>query len=177
MSEDLRLKLDRIADYEATIRPGVLTRLLRRVGTSAWFAAAYRNLGQVLDPQVAKIQDGAVLAKVYGLPTLIMVSTGAKSGQPRTSPLLYLRAGVDMLVVGTNFGQPRHPGWTANLLAHPRATVTIGGIEIEVTAALLDDVERALEFPRFVNLYPGYANYLERRRGLEPRMFRLRPVG
>jgi deazaflavin-dependent oxidoreductase (nitroreductase family) len=93
------------------------------------------------------------------------------------APLLYLRDGTDFIVVGTSFGQPRHPGWTANLLAHPRATVTIGGISVDVAAVQLDDSAWQQHFPRFVTLYPGYADYLARRRGLVPRMFRLRPDG
>ncbi len=176
MSDHLKASLDRIAAYESTIRPSPVTRVLRRIGTTAWFAAAYRGIGPVLDPKVARIRDGAVLAKLYGFPTLIMVSTGAKSGQPRTSPLLYLRTGLDIVVVGTNFGQPSHPGWTANLLAHPKAVVTIGGVTIEVSASLLGEEEWREQFPRFVTLYPGYANYIERRQGLTPRMFRLTPT-
>jgi deazaflavin-dependent oxidoreductase (nitroreductase family) len=177
MEQDLADRLAAIARHESTIRATPLTRLLRRVGKFAWFAAAARTVGPIVDPPLAKVRDGALMAKVYGLPYLIMVTTGAKTGQPRTSPLLYLRDGTDFIVVGTSFGQPRHPGWTANLLAHPGATVTIGGTTLGVAAEQMDEAQWQQQFPRFVTLYPGYANYLERRRGLAPRMFRLRPDG
>ena len=83
----------------------------------------------------------------------------------------------DLLLVGTNFGQPRHPGWTANLLAHPEAVVEVGSARLRVTAVLVPEGEQwQQQFARFVSVYPGYGNYLERRGTLTPRMFRLHPV-
>jgi len=115
------------------------------------------------------------MATVYGFPMLMLNTIGAKSGQPRTSPLLYVRDGDDVLLIGTNFGQPKHPGWTANLLAHPQASVDIGPFNLNVTATMVSDAEWTLMFPRFVDVYPGYENYIERRGNLVPRMFRLIP--
>jgi deazaflavin-dependent oxidoreductase (nitroreductase family) len=115
------------------------------------------------------------MATVYGFPMLMLHTVGAKSGQPRTSPLLYARDADDVLLLGTNFGQPKHPGWTANLVAYPEAQIDIGPHSLKVTATSIGDDEWPMLFPRFVEIYPGYENYLERRGDLVPRMFRLVP--
>lgn len=177
MSDDVQSKLAALADHEARVQSGPLTRLLRRLGRTSQFAAVYRRVGPVVDPRIAHLRQGRVMAKVYGFPVLLLHTTGAKSGQARTSPLLYVRDGDDLMVLGTNFGQPKHPAWTANLLAHPDAAVEVGPVRLKVVAEQVDDATWERMFPSFVAVYPGYANYLERREGLAPRMFRLRPVG
>ena len=174
-SSERRRQLAAVAAYEASIRPGPLTALLRRLGRTKGFAVVYRNVGPVVDPQIAKIRDGAVLAKVYGFRALTLHTIGAKSGEPRVSPLLYIRDGDDVVLIGTNFGQPKHPGWTANLIAHPEAEVQIGPQRLKVTAELVDDATWQRLFPRFVEMYPGYQDYIGRREGLVPRMFALHP--
>ena len=173
---DLRTKLDAIADHESRVQTSPLTRIIRPLSKTAGFARVYRRLGPIVDPRIRDLRDGRVMAAVYGLPILALHSTGAKSGQPRVSPLVYVRDGDDVMLIGTNFGQPKHPGWTANLLAHPDASVVIGPVELAVHADLVDEATWQAMFPRFVAVYPGYANYLGRREGLMPRMFRLTPV-
>ena len=79
------------------------------------------------------------------------------------------------MVVGTNFGQRHHPGWTANLLAHPDASIEVGPERLSVTGELVDEATWERLWPRFVAVYPGYANYLTRCAPRKPRMFRLRP--
>jgi deazaflavin-dependent oxidoreductase (nitroreductase family) len=108
------------------------------------------------------------------LPVLLLSTTGAKSGQTRTTPLLYVRDGPDFAVAGTNFGQPAHPGWTANLLAKPAAVIEIGPELIGVTAELADPDTHSRVWPRFLAIYPGYRHYASRR-DVPPRMFLLHP--
>jgi len=178
MSDDLQTKLAALAEHEARVQSGPLTRLMRRLGQTSQFAAVYRRVGPVIDPRIAHLRQGRVMAKVYGFPVLLLHSTGAKSGQARTSPLLYVRDGDDVMLLGTNFGQPKHPAWTANLLAHPKAAVEIGPVRLLVVAELVHRETWQRIFPSFVAVYPGYANYLERRgEELAPRMFRLVAVG
>jgi deazaflavin-dependent oxidoreductase (nitroreductase family) len=172
-----RTKLDAITAHETHLRSGPLNRLVRRLSRTSQFASVYRHVGPVVDPRIQRLRDGRVLAAVYGFPFLQLYSTGAKSGLPRHSTLVYVRDGDDVMLVGTNFGQPKHPAWTANLLAHPEAAIEIGPVRLNVLAELVDDATRERLFPSFVAVYPGYADYLERRQGLAPRMFRLRPVG
>ena len=65
-----------------------------------------------------------------GIPMLLLTTTGAKSGLPRTTPLIYVKHDGGLVVVGSNFGQAHHPLWTKNLLASPSCTVTIGGEDV-----------------------------------------------
>ena len=97
-----------------------------------------------------------------GAPTLLLTTTGAKSGQPRTSPLLYCRDGDRLLVIGSNFGQAHHPAWTANLRAHPDAVVTIGGVDVPVVAQQLAGDERQRAIDGFIAMTGVYAAYLKR---------------
>ncbi|HET9070635.1 MAG TPA: nitroreductase/quinone reductase family protein [Acidimicrobiales bacterium] len=175
MDDTTATRLGRIADFDAGRRTTPVTRLLLAVGRTRGFARVYRVIGPVLDPWVLRRSRGRVASRVYGLPALLLTTVGRRSGQARVSPLLYLRDGQDFIVVGTNFGQEHHPGWTANLLARPDAEIEVGPERLAVTAELVDGAAWGQLWARFVDLYPGYANYLERA-GRTPRMFRLRPV-
>lgn len=165
--------LGRIADYEASVKPTLLTYLLRWLGRTAAFAFFYRQFGPRLDKYL--MRRTGLVGKLYGLPALLITTTGAKSGQARTQPLLYIRDVPDFLVLGTNFGQAHHPAWTANLLAHPEASIEIAGVKLPVRGQLVEGDEWQRHFERFAAVYPGYRDYLKRCGERTPRMFRLRP--
>jgi deazaflavin-dependent oxidoreductase (nitroreductase family) len=95
-----------------------------------------------------------------GAPTMLLTTTGAKSGLPRTSPLLFCRDGQRLMVIGSNFGQAKHPAWTGNLRANPEATVTIGGKDTPVVAHQLEGDERQRAIESFIDLTRVYAEYL-----------------
>lgn len=107
-----------------------------------------------------------------GAPTMLLTTTGVKSGLPRTTPLLYTREGDDLIVVGSNFGQERHPAWSGNLRANPHAVVTIGGQAIPAVAEQLQGEEAEAAFERFVALARNYAEYRSRT-DRQIRVFRL----
>lgn len=111
---------------------------------------------------VYRASGGRVLGRVAGMPVLLLTTTGRRTGTARTTPLTYFRDGDDLLVVGSNGGEERAPGWLLNLRAHPEATVTIGSERHEVTARTAGAEERARLWPAIVATYPGYAAY-ERR--------------
>ena len=90
---------------------------------------------------------------------LLLTTTGRKTGQPRRVPVLYLRDGSRLWVVASNYGQERHPAWSANLLADPEATVSIRGEEREVRARLATDDEKKALWPRLLKLYPAWKEY------------------
>jgi deazaflavin-dependent oxidoreductase (nitroreductase family) len=93
---------------------------------------------------------------------ILLTTTGRKTGKPRTWPLLALEPdddGAGWVVTGSNGGHDQHPAWYLNLLADPNATVTVGGREVAVRARVAGDAERAVEYPRFVAVVPGYADY------------------
>jgi deazaflavin-dependent oxidoreductase (nitroreductase family) len=110
------------------------------------------------------------------LPTLLLTTTGRRSGEPRSNPVLYLADGEHLVVVASNFGRGHHPAWSANLLAEPRASILLRGRRREVTARLADDAEKDALWPRLVEMYPGWEAY--RHRTDRPfRAFFLKPDG
>ncbi|TDP98042.1 nitroreductase family deazaflavin-dependent oxidoreductase [Labedaea rhizosphaerae] len=102
-------------------------------------------------------------------PTLLLTTTGRKSGQPRTTPLYYHQDGDRIYLMGSNFGRQHHPAWTDNLLADPLATVAIGGKDIPVRAELLRDEESEWVFGELVKITSAYRAY----RGRTARQFRV----
>ena len=157
---------------------GAWTALLRRVGRQRWFARLGR-LVTPLDRRLYRLTGGrwSVIGR-HELPTLLLTTTGRRSGRPRTQPLLYARDGDAYVVVGSNWGQAAHPAWSANLLAEPAARVTIGGRPpIGVIAALATGAERDRLWLQVQRIWPGYADYADRARDREIRIFRLIPAG
>jgi deazaflavin-dependent oxidoreductase (nitroreductase family) len=152
-----------------------VARLARRLGSYRWFAVAGRA-GVPLDRLLGRLSRGRFVALGQrDLPSLLITTTGRRSGRPRTNPLLYTPDGDDFVVVATNWGQPRHPDWSNNLLAQPRAVVILGGREIPVEADLVPAGERDRLWAALRTIWPGYDGY-RARAGREIRMFRLRPV-
>lgn len=108
---------------------------------------------------------GRLGRKVPGFPgaeIALLDHRGAKTGTPRTSPLMYLRDGEAVAVVASKAGQPTHPAWFHNLMANPETTVQIGAESLPVRARLADEAERERLWSEFVALYPGYTSYRER---------------
>ena len=110
------------------------------------------------------------------VPSLVLHTTGARSGEPRDTVLMYTSDGAGgVIVAGTAFAQDRHPAWTYNLLAHPDAAVSIRGRRTRVRATLVGDGERDAAWERIEAQWPGYRAY-ERDSGRDVRLFRLRRV-
>ena len=149
-------------------------RAVQRVAGSAGFAKVAPKIVPPLDRVIHRLTGGRVVMSAALLPSLVLTTTGRKTGQPRTAPLATLPVDDGFLVVGSNFGREHHPAWTGNLLANPDATVSFRGKEIPVTAQLLDDDEKAAVWPQLTTLWPTYDRYVERS-GRNLRVFRLTP--
>jgi len=92
--------------------------------------------------------------------TLILLHTvGAKSGQPRLSPLAYLEIDGKVLIVGSYAGAPSNPAWVHNLRADPHAHIEIGTDAYDVIARELPDDERDATYPKIVDKAPVFAEY------------------
>lgn len=125
---------------------------------------------------VARLTGGRVQVSGLLVPSLVLHTTGARSGEPRDAPLMYTPDGQGRAIVaGTNFAGERHPAWTTNLLAHPDATITVRGRRMRVRASLLADTERDAVWARIERQWPGYRGY-ERDSGRTVRLFRLQPI-
>ncbi|AWB96831.1 nitroreductase family deazaflavin-dependent oxidoreductase [Agromyces badenianii] len=125
---------------------------------------------------IAWLTGGRVQLSALLVPSLVLHTTGAKSGEPRDTALMYTPDGQGRAIVaGTSFARDRHPGWTYNLLAHPDAAITVRGSRMPVRASLIGDDEREAAWARIEAQWPGYRAY-ERESGRVVRLFRLQPV-
>jgi deazaflavin-dependent oxidoreductase (nitroreductase family) len=97
-----------------------------------------------------------------GLPVLMLTTTGAKTGQRRTSPVLAIPDGDAFFLIATNYGQGHDPGWVHNLRTNPRATATFEGLTREMTAHELTGDERERVFELGLALHPGFGAYRKR---------------
>ena len=112
-----------------------------------------------------------------GLPVVLVTTTGRKSGEPRTMPLLAIPSGDDLAIIGSNFGQESTPGWVYNLEALPTATIEYRGVSVDVAARRADATEVDAAFVAASKIYPGYAKYRERADHREIRVFVLESAG
>lgn len=125
----------------------------------AWFV---RTCVQPLDRLVLRVTGGrmGVVSLVY--PTLVLITTGARSGVQRRTPLLFLPDGNRVVLVASNFGRDRHPGWYYNLRANPQAQVNIYGHTFTCWAREATGIEYLELWERAVRYYPGFAVYARR---------------
>jgi deazaflavin-dependent oxidoreductase (nitroreductase family) len=153
------------------------TGLIRRLGHTRWFPAVGSRLVP-LDRFINRLSKGRWSAiGRHGLPGLLLTTVGRRSGQPRTSPLLYARDGDAYVLAGSNWGQRHQPAWTGNLLACPSATVVIDGRSIPVTAEQVTGAERDRLWRLLAEVWPAYDTYEQRAGGRDIRVFRLNPTG
>ncbi|MEV6281861.1 nitroreductase/quinone reductase family protein [Kribbella sp. NPDC051770] len=154
---------------------GWYTNVIRRVGHRPWFAALGRTV-MPLDRRLQRLTGGRV--NIIGksqLTMLLLTTTGRKSGQPRTVPLLFARDGESFVVVGSNWGQEHHPAWSANLLADDQAVVAPpGAAALPVRARLAEGAERERVWPLVTQVWPAYDTYVARS-GRDVRVFVLTP--
>jgi deazaflavin-dependent oxidoreductase (nitroreductase family) len=94
-----------------------------------------------------------------GRPLLLLTTTGARSGQPRTTPLMYVPDGDHLLLIASNSGAPVHPDWYRNLMAHPDVIVEVGGDTFDATAVVAQGERRHLLWSRIVEQYPFFTDH------------------
>lgn len=106
-----------------------------------------------------RTNNGRVGGQFAGADLLLLTTTGAKSGQPRLSPLAYLTIDGKMLIVGSYAGAPKDPAWVHNLRANPRAHIEVGTDAYDVTARELPSQERDELYAKVVAVAPGFGEY------------------
>ena len=151
-----------MADSPPTVRwwqrpaiPLAATRL------GGWF---FVRVAPAIDRLLVRITRGR-LSTAVGFPTLILTTIGAKTGQVRTTPLIYLPIGDQIVLVASNGGGPRHPGWYHNLRARPDVSALVRGVAASYTAREATGDERAALWAQAAALYPGYITYQQRTAG------------
>lgn len=89
-----------------------------------------------------RANGGKLSGRLAGSSLLLLTTTGVRSGQPRVTPLGYVRDGARYAVIAANAGAPAHPDWYHNLLAHPRVVVEVGAERFDATARVATGAER-----------------------------------
>jgi deazaflavin-dependent oxidoreductase (nitroreductase family) len=154
---------------------GVVGRTVIRMAASPTFARVAPSIVPRLDRLVHRLTGGRTTMSAGMVPTVLLTTTGSRSGEARTVPLACVPEGEVLYVVGSNYGRERHPAWSTNLMATPRARASFGGRDYDVDAHLLTSAEKEEAWPRLVTAWPAYDIYVERS-GRDLRVFRLSPA-
>ena len=153
---------------------GAVGRRVQKIAGSKRFAPIAKHVVPRLDRGLNRLTRGHFVISSLLVPSLVLTHTGAKSGVERRTPLACLPDGDDAwYVVGSNFGQEKHPAWTANLIKTPKAKVTYQGSTYDVTAHHLSSDEKKAAWPKLTQTWPTYDRYIELSGGRDLRVFRL----
>ncbi|MFD3508047.1 nitroreductase family deazaflavin-dependent oxidoreductase [Nocardia sp. NPDC058666] len=149
-------------------------RLARVIAAQPW---AMHGAGFVLPAErlLRRITGGRRgVLDLAGLPSIEITVVGRKSGLPRTTSLLCVPDGDGFYLVGSNWGKPEHPAWSANLRAAGTASACFNGSSaFPVSVAQVHDPERKRVWDQVVEFWPGYEMEYKLAAGREFRIFRL----
>jgi proline iminopeptidase len=110
------------------------------------------------------------------VPSLLLTTTGRKTGAKYIFPLFYGRAGDGYIVVASKGGAPQHPKWYLNILAHPEVEIQVGTAKIKAKARTASGEERARLWETALEFWPPYADYQKKAEGREIPVVVLDPV-
>lgn len=150
-------------------------------GFLAWFgstrAGAWTiiSLGSHVDKWLIKASDGR-LNTTFEWPCLLLTTRGAKTGKPRTNPLVYIEDGDNVVLIASKGGNLRHPSWYLNLRANPEVEAFLNGRSSAYIARDAEGEERDRLWAKAVELYSGYAKYRERAGGRKIPVVVLEPL-
>jgi deazaflavin-dependent oxidoreductase (nitroreductase family) len=147
-------------------RANAFQRTVRRFAASGPGAWMFARVLHRVDRPVHRLSGGrATFASVLsGLPVVMLTTTGARSGRPRTVPVLGLPTPDGLAVIASNWGRRHPPAWERNLSADPSATIAIGGHTRRVRAVEAHGEQRERIWREGLEVYPGWSQY-ERRAG------------
>ena len=144
-----------------------LQRRLRALPGLGWVTWCFSRALRPIDRAVFRISGGrhTLVSLLTGLPVVMLRTTGARSGQVRTLPVLGIPDGDRIVVLASNWGNQHHPSWYHNLRAHPRASVSVGGRTTPVRASEPTGEERDRLWLRALEYYPVWRTYQSRAGG------------
>lgn len=120
------------------------------------------NISPKLDPWLLR-RTGGRLSTGTILPTALLTTIGARSGEPRTVPVLYFHDGDDVILIPSNYGREKHPAWYYNLRANPDVRIGKTGEGMPMTATIVtDEAERDRLWSLADRMCPIYADYRRR---------------
>ena len=153
-------------DPFAYARANPLQRAMRRLAASGPGAWLFARVLHHVDRPVHRLTRGRATfgSLVSGLPVVMLTTTGARTGKPRTVPVLGLPTSDGLAVIASNWGRPRPPAWDHNLSADPAASIAIGRVTRRVRAVPVEGDRRERIWRAGLAVYPGWSQY-ERRAG------------
>jgi deazaflavin-dependent oxidoreductase (nitroreductase family) len=155
----------------------IVQRVLRRFAASGPGAWLFARVMHRIDRPVHRLTRGryTFASLVSGIPVIMLTTTGAKTGRPRTVPVLGIPAGGDLAIIASNFGQYRHPAWYHNLRARPDAEIVVAGKRRRVRAVEATGEQRAQIWQEGLRVYPGFGEYERRAAHRDISVFVLQP--
>jgi len=105
---------------------------------------------------------GELTGQLAGLPVLLLTTVGAKTGLPRTTPMVYLQDGDRYIVAASKAGAPTHPAWYHNLMATPAASVEVGSESFSVAATVAEGADRKRLLAAFIEHFPIFGEHQNR---------------
>lgn len=106
--------------------------------------------------------DSTIAGGPGPVPTLLLTTTGRKSGDAITLPLIYGKTGKDFVVIASKGGAPAHPAWYLNLSTNPEVSIQVEAQRMQATARTATGAERAALWDQLVEIYPPYTEYQQR---------------
>src|SRR5215472_4068166 len=121
----------------------------------------YREINRKV---IEQFRAGGEIEGMHRDRLVLLTTIGAKTGQRRTTPMMFHRDGARILVIASNAGAPKAPAWFGNLVSQPRVTVEVGDEKYEALATVLSGGERAQKWAELKAAYPFFADH-ERQAG------------
>lgn len=114
------------------------------------------------DPEAGHLWDASLGGGSGMLPTLLLFTTGRRSGKQRVLPLIYRQADDHYVIIASKGGAPKHPGWYLNLVAEPECEIQVGPQRMRARARTAEDAQRQDLWDKLVEIYAPYAEYQQR---------------
>ena len=157
-----------------TVRtPNLAQRAVQSLGSTKPVAWVFQKTLYPMDRVLYRRSGGRITVPgiLAGLPVIMVTTTGARSGQPRTMPLLGIPMDGAIAMLGTNYGQKPTPGWVYNLRADPSATIEYRGTSVDVVARVATMSETEEAFALAAKVYPAFNDYRDRIEGRDVSAF------
>lgn len=122
-----------------------------------------------------RLTSGRLGGSMRGASILLLTTKGRRTGKRRTTPLLYIKDGDNVVIVASSGGSDRPPAWSLNLQHEPRATVRVKGETREMTAHVAPAEEKGRLWPVLTKMYPSYDSY-QKKTAREIPVILLKPV-
>lgn len=106
-----------------------------------------------------RANGGETSGPFKGRPLLLLTTTGAKSGEQRTTPLVYSKDGDKLVIIASMAGAPKHPAWYLNLAANAGVTVEVGKEKFEAIASSVEGTERDRLYAQQAAMMPAFSEY------------------